>query len=204
MTDTTNPQPPAETKRDRVRRVLFEPLGFRWPRSVDGAEGARILDQIADELSYMADDRLEVLRDVMRTKGEGGSRDFWPTRAAFVNFAEMVEPRPIEDLPALLSWFGSVEGPRAMAAGTLVETFEFIAARKVPPGPRAQKLISETAAENARRLQMVEDRQRQGLPPRDGEPDWARAYRARRAWCEEVVALERAKRGHAMPSESRP
>lgn len=198
-----SPIPETETKRDRVRRLLLDPLGFRWPRGADEAEGRRKLDGIADELAYMDDDRLAALRDLLRGKGEGVARCFWPERATFIGFAELVQPRPIEDLPALLSWFGSVEGPRAIEDGTLVETFEYIRDRKVPPAhEKAAAMIRARATENARRLQLVDDRIRQDLPPRDGEPEWARGYRARRAWCEEIVRIERAKRGLPVAASS--
>lgn len=43
----------AETKRDRVRRLLLAPLGFRFPRKIDEAEGRKRLDRIADDVAVV-------------------------------------------------------------------------------------------------------------------------------------------------------
>lgn len=186
-----------ETKRARVRRILLEPLGFRFRKGVDGDEAKRALNRIADDLAYMADDRLAALRDMLATKGQGSDRNFWPDHATFIAFAEVVEPRPIEELPALLSWFGSVEGPAALAAGVLVETWQFIGRRKKPPvTPQERTMVAEAAAMNARRLTIIAERREAGWTISDEDRDWERRYLACRAHCEAIVARERAARGH--------
>ncbi len=188
---------PVETKRARVRRCLLDPLGFRFRREVDEAAQRQFLDGLADELGYMAEDRLRALADMLRPKGQGSARNLWPDRATFVAFAELVQPRPLEELPALLSWFGSVEGPRAMAAGELVEVWDYITRRKAPPySDQARKMVAEAAGEANRRLKIVEERQAAGLGVRADEVEWARRYLAARARCEAIVARERAARGH--------
>lgn len=186
-----------ETKRARVRRILLDPLGFRFRKGVDGDEAKRALNRIADDLAYMADDRLAALRDMLATKGQGSDRNFWPDHATFIAFAEVVEPRPIEELPALLSWFGSVEGPAALAAGVLVETWQFIGRRKKPPvTPQERTMVAEAAAMNARRLTIIAERREAGWTISDEDRDWERRYLACRAHCEGIVARERTARGH--------
>lgn len=186
-----------ETKRARVRRILLDPLGFRFRKGGDPEKGKRTLNRIADDLAYMADDRLAALRDMLATKGQGSDRNFWPDHATFIAFAEVVEPRPIEELPALLSWFGSVEGPAALAAGVLVETWQFIGRRKKPPvTPQERTMVAEAAAMNARRLTIIAERREAGWTISDEDRDWERRYLACRAHCEGIVARERAARGH--------
>lgn len=184
-----------ETGRDRVRRLLLDQLGFRHPRGTDDDAARRFLDRLADELGYMADDRLAVLRDMMRTHGQGSARNQWPDHASFIGWAEVVQPRPLEDLPALLRWFGSVEGPRAIAEGTLVETWEYIRMRKVPPvTQQARQLVAERAAESNRRIAILAERRAAGMSVNPADDEWGRWYLARRAACEEIVARERAAR----------
>lgn len=186
-----------EAKRARVRRLLLDPLGFRFRRTVDAAAQRKYLDGIADELGYMTEGNLKALADMMRGHGQGSDRNLWPDRASFIGFAEVVQPRPIEELPALLSWFGSVEGPRAQAAGELVEVWDYISRRKIPPyTDHARKAVSEAAGEANRRLRILAERRAADLPIAAIELDWERWYLARRAECEAIVAAERAARGH--------
>lgn len=186
-----------ETKRDRIRRLLLDPLGFRFPKAVDAEAGKKTLNRIADDLTYMSDASLAAMRDMMASKGQGSARNFWPDHASFIGFAEVVEPRPVEELPALLSWFGSVEGPAAMKAGLLVETWQFIERRKKPPVTNQERaLVSEQAAKNARRLQIIEERRRDGRTVDAEDAAWERWYLQLRIRCEEIVERERAARGH--------
>ena len=128
-----------ETNRDRVRRLLFAPLGFRWPKGVPEDRGRADLDAIADDLSYLSDADLAVLARIMRVHGDGSARCFWPPRAAFAGFAHVVRPRPMTDDPSLLRWWASVEGQRMVLDGTLVETYDYFERHRKPPvgdGPR--------------------------------------------------------------------
>jgi hypothetical protein len=187
----------AQSNRDRVRGLLFDPLSFRFPRSVDAEAAKKALNRIADDLAYLSDASLAALRDIMRTKGEGSSRNFWPDHATFIGFAEVIQRRPIEDLPALSSWFGSIEGPRAAMQGILVETFLFIADRKMPPvTDGARRQVASKAAENARRLQIIAERRAAEMAIDVGELEFERWYRDQRARCEALMRSERAKRGH--------
>lgn len=178
-----------ESRRDRVRRLLFRPLGFRRPATVTADEHAVQLDGLADELGYMSDDRLDVLRQMLQSKGQGKDRNVWPDRATVRGFAEVVQPRPLSELPGLVRWFRSVEGPRAIADGTLVETWAYFERNKTPPvsaGARAR--VIEEAAANKRRLQVIEEKVAAGFSVQTGEIEWADWYRKRRASCEAAVA----------------
>lgn len=203
MTELTTDEAPGgeaapETKRDRVRRLLLDPLGFRWPKGTDEAEGRRTLDGIADELAYMTDASLEALRGILAPKGEGSSRCFWPARATFVGFAEVVQPRPVGEIPALVRWFRSVEGPRAVAEGTLVETWSWFEKHKAPPvNDRQRAMVAERAAENRRRLTILAERRAAGLSVDPGELSFERWYRTLERSCTEIVERERAGRDAA-------
>ena len=188
---------PDRSNRDRIRDLLFNPLGFRFPRGTDAEKGKAMLNRIADDLAYLSDESLAALLAMIRTKGEGSSRCFWPPRATFLAIAEYIQPRPVEDIPALCSWFGSVEGPKAAGNGILVETFLFIEARKLPPvADGAMRQITAQARENARRLLIVDERTAAGLAIAPDELAFARWYREKLAFCQALMEAERRKRGH--------
>lgn len=185
-----------ETNRDRVRRILLNPLGFRFPKATDPERQRQLLDGLTDELGYLTDASLAVLRDMLASKGQGSARNFWPDRATFIGCAEAVQPRPLEELPALLSWLASVEGPRAIEAGTLVETIEYVERRKVPPySDQARALVAERAADNRRRLVVISERRAAGYGLAPDDIAWERWYRERQEAGEALVARELARRG---------
>lgn len=177
-----------ESKRGRVRRLLIDPLddiGFRKHGNVKVEKHKANLARVADELSYMTDAGLETLRGQLKSKGQGPSRDVWPSIATITAFAELVEPKPIEEMPELLRWFRSRAGPAARDAGTLVETYGFFHRFKKPP-VMAERQILERAQDNRRKLELYEDRIRRDVA-RPEEVSWARGYRERLAYCEDLV-----------------
>jgi hypothetical protein len=187
-----------ESNRARVRRLLLDPLGFRFPRGVDEAAQRRFLDTVADEAAHLTDADLSVVLGMLKTRGGGKDRNLWPDMATVRGFAHLVRPRPLTAEPALLRWFASVEGPRAIAEGTLVETAEYFARHHAPPvteGARAR--VRAQAEENARRLRIVAEKRAKGFPVADMEADWALDYRRRLAGWDEVVRLERDRKGAA-------
>jgi hypothetical protein len=165
-----------ETKRDRVRRILLDPLrdnGFRFKRGVSEEEACSRLNAIADDLAYMSDDGLKALRVSMRFKGEGASRTFWPSRASFIGFAEAFERSPLEEAPALLRWFASVEGPKALAGGIHVAQYLFWTRNKRPPmSPADRKAVEDHAAQIADRAMRVRDKLDRGVEPFADDTHW--------------------------------
>lgn len=152
-TDTTTK---AETKRDRVRRLLIHPLeedGFRKRKAKPDEMHHAFLNRIADNLAYMSDANLRLLQRMLVTKGEGSQKNFWPDYVTIVGWAEEIEPSPLAEDPVILSWFRSKAGPLAMEADCHVETYDFICRKKRPPMARETVYITDTA--KARREQHV-------------------------------------------------
>ncbi|MBN8291041.1 hypothetical protein JI664_03595 [Rhodobacter sp. NTK016B] len=186
----------AETNRDRVRRLLLDALGFRFPKKITEAEGRAMLDRIADELAYMTDEALATLARMLRVHGQGSARNFWPDRATFINFAHVCQPLPLEADPKLVSWFASVEGERMVQDGTLVETWDYFEAKRIPPAtPQARALVLSRAQEAARRVQIATEKQAAGWAVEPNEAAWVRAYLARRDRLIGLLDKVRAERG---------
>lgn len=179
----------AEGRRARVRRLLVDPLqaiGFRRARSVTVEDHQATLDSLCDNLGYLSDAGLVALREMLQTRGEGAARNIWPATATIYGLAELLERRPVEELPGCLRWFRSVEGPRAAAAGTLVETWSYFHRMKRPP-VHAGRELAQRAADNRRRLQIIDERAQAGVAT-DDELAWARGYRERLAYCQSLIS----------------
>lgn len=174
-----------ETKRDRVRRLLIAPLaewGFRKPGDVCAERHARFLDGLADGMAYMTDEQLVTLREFLRTKGEGKDRRGWPRLATITPLAEQIAPRPIEEIPAIASWFGSVEGPKAIEEGTLVAQFLFLTKFKRPPLTDGDwRAVRDRARGLSSDYGVRADRERRGVASEDDRQflAWYRANEAR-------------------------
>jgi len=181
-----------ETKRDRVRRLLIQPLtedfGFRRPGNITAEKHDKNMIRLCDELSYLSDEGFARLRGAMRGKGDGKGRDAWPALARVISWAELIEPRPIETMPAMLRWFRSAAGPEARAAHRLVEEFEYWENNKHPPVVLgAKRQVMEWAEKNQRRAEVIEDQIRRGVDPGADEQGWLNFYRDREAWICQLI-----------------
>lgn len=181
-----------ETQRDRVRRILIEPLteaGFRFPKGTDDEGRRKALDRIADSLAYLGDSALDTLRAALVTKGEGAARCFWPSYATIAGLAEAFQSRPIEDVPEVARWFGSAAGRAALAGDRLVAEFEFWERKKRPPLSRQETdRVAQRAREQSERAARIRDRIRRGLPPLfDVDGEWLSWYDATRRRAEALV-----------------
>lgn len=182
-----------QTKRDRVRRLLLEPLeaiGFRFQRGTDPEEARKRLDRLADDLAYMSDENLRRLFEAMRTKGEGKSRDFWPTHAAFVALAQIAQPRPLEEMPGLASWFGSEAGRQALSEGRLVEEYRWWLAKHRPPlNAQERRVVADRGGAGQSRAARLKERLGLGLPVDAVDREWLLAWQAHDAAARELVRI---------------
>lgn len=177
-----------ESKRGRIRRLLFDPLeadGFRKSGKVTAERHSVAMARLADDLAYMGDHGLATLRQMLRTKGQGRARDIWPSVATVIGFAEAIQPRPTEELPGLLRWFASVEGPKALHDGTLVETWSYFHRHKRPP-IKAKLEIARRSEHNRHKLELFRERMERGSIS-DEDADWVRRYEAKLAYCRGLV-----------------
>lgn len=188
---------PQETNRARVRRLFIDPLvkdGMRFRHHTSDEEQRRKLDQMADDLGYLADESLRVLAACMRTKGEGTNKVFWPTRISLLGFADARERMPLQDVPGLRSWFVSAAGHEAAAVpGRLIAEYVFWKDHKRPPlSDREWAGINARAADYARRIELAEDRLARGVPVNREDRNWLGRYRETEAMLRGWLAGEEA------------
>lgn len=187
-----------KNNRDRVRELLFDKLAFRHPRGTEPAKGQKFLDGIADEMSHLTASHLGALARMLVVHGAGSSRNFWPDRATFIGFAHVVCPRPLTADPKLLSWFGSVEGPKAIENGTLVETYRYFEQKRIPPvSEQAARLVRERSAENQGRVNRIKERIARGGHVGTDNMQWFGWYNDLHDRLLALVEAERARRGKA-------
>lgn len=171
-----------ETQRDRVRRLLIGPLqelGFRFKKGTTDEDAARRLATLCDDMAYLSDVALERLALALRDKGEGSARCFWPERATFIAFAQMAQPRPIEDMPGLASWFASAAGAAARDGDRLVAEYRWWLMKHRPPMNDSERArISERATEWRSKAERLRDRITRGVRLDYQDEGWLQAYDA--------------------------
>jgi len=180
-----------ESKRDRVRRLLIAPLqadGFRFRKNVAVEKVQGKLDQLADDLGYLSDAALADLRVSLRTKGAGADKCFWPERVTVLALAQARQPRPLEELPGILSWFASAAGREALLVDRLVAEYQFWTRSTRPPLNDGEwRGVEAKAAEMRSRLDLLEDRERRGVLRDEADGRWLDGYRKRRAYVAGLV-----------------
>lgn len=158
-----------DTQRERVRRLVLRPLaesGMRFPVRTEASRAADTLNRICDELSYASDDTLRAVQAWARANGDGSQRCFFPPVVGFIGTAHAYQPRALEEIPVIASWFGSRAGPAARDAGRLVAEFLFLQKYLRPPtSDRERALVDSKAAEHGRRLELATDRIQRGVDP---------------------------------------
>lgn len=190
-----------ETKRDRVRRFLIEPAqdkGMRFPKRMPEAEQRKVLDRLCDSLSYMTDEALQALAAWAVRHGDGSDRSFWPPVVGLISMAEAYQPRALEEVPGVASWFGSRAGPAARAEGRLVAEFLWWQKHKRPPlDDRERKLITDKAATLGRDVQLADEAIERGVEPGPETRRFLQWYRSLEGRADALVQAGEAKRAGA-------
>lgn len=145
---------------------------------------------LAERLGYMSGDGLRLLAETIIESWPG--RD-WPTEKFFLQAARNIEKPPSTDNRAL-SWLGSIEGPKAVMRGDLVEVYRFICANRRPPYAWEGQGIAEEARANARQLVIIAEMEAGQAGARPDQRLWRDRYLADRAEAMALVEQGNAKR----------
>ncbi|MFW2541519.1 hypothetical protein ACN2XU_02675 [Primorskyibacter sp. 2E107] len=158
----------AETKRDRVRRILITPLlraGMRKQTRQKADEYADMLVRLADKLAYLDEQHLRGLAAFATRWAKGKARNEWPDEVTLVSRAYELQSPPPRKCDYVVSVMRSKAGELARSHGYHVELFT--AARSF--GPPFSKLDLSRIANEARRNRAELDRVR-GLADRGAVP----------------------------------
>lgn len=148
---------PAEA-RARVETVLLARLrsaGYRKPKGL--AQGDFDLGQaaLADRLAYLTRDNLETLAESIV---DAAPLPNFPPERWVLDLAKSLQPPPPRASRLLSSWLASVEGPKAVARGDLVQLYRYLRDKKVPPSDWDRKGITEQARRDDHDLILWRDR----------------------------------------------
>ncbi|MGH1447420.1 MAG: hypothetical protein ACRBBO_15405 [Cognatishimia sp.] len=155
-----------ETKRDRVRRLLINPLeasGMRKQTRMKEPDYSEMLIRLADKLSYLPDLMLEGLVTWCTRHAKGKERNQWPDEVAILSQAMSLQPPPPRSCPYVVSVLRSQAGDRAEMMGYLTELF--MAAKKYGPPFSKMNLdrLAREAQENSAEVAKVQDAIRRGV-----------------------------------------
>lgn len=185
-----------ETKRDRVRRLLINPLtatGMRKQSRMKEPEFAEMLIRLADKLSYLPDLTLEGLVAWCTKNARGKERNQWPDEVAIVSQAMSLQPPPARSCPYVVSVLRSKAGDRAAEMGYLTELY--MAARNY--GPPFSKLnlqrIAREAQANLAELEKVQSSVTRGVATLERQ-QWLNWYLRHQS---EALEIRSAKEGNA-------
>lgn len=148
----------AETKRDRVRRLLIKPLldaGMKKQTRMPAGDYLEFQVRLADKLSYLPDIHLRGLVVQVMRMAKGPERNQWPDEVSITNWAHDLQVPPPRKHPFAISVLRSRAGKRARDLGYHAELL--IALRKSGPPFSKYDLrrMPEEARENREELDRV-------------------------------------------------
>ena len=149
--------------------------GLQRPRGMTEDAFNQMMRRLVRGLSYLSLPSIETLADQVMDAAAGQKRNQWPSELMIRQMAQALEQRPLEYRPIVASWLGSVEGPRAIAGGYLVEMLRWLRAHSRPILPYDLRSIHEQANENRRRRQIITERRRAG-DDREEDRAWLLEY----------------------------
>jgi hypothetical protein len=146
----------------------LEAAGMTRPRrmGVEAFEAGK--KHLTERLAYMSVENLQVLADALI---DTAASNEWPSEIVMMQLARGIQTPPPAQSRALTSWLASVEGPKAVAGGYLVDLFRFIRHRLRPPTPFEMREIGERAREHDRRRQIIQEKIRAEMAT-DDDRNW--------------------------------
>lgn len=156
-----------KARRDRVRRVLIEPLldmGLRKPKARSAEDQAAFLARVERRLAYLGEGHLATLVEVVARNGDGAQHNVWPAEASIVAWAAILEPPPDEDSRLVRSYLGSAAGVRAWgeAPAVAVALRRYLREHGRPPRECDWAGIREQARRWVAEMQRIDERRREG------------------------------------------
>ncbi len=188
-----------KTGRAMVRDLLLAPLeqaGLRRGHGITQEAHAARLERIVTALAYMSAPNLITLASLVASNAQGGYKDSWPPEVAVINWGHSLQAPPLRKHSIMTSWLASVEGPKAQAAGHLVELFRHLRRTLLPPTPYQRRQIEAESDTNRRALARYRERMDADTANVD-ERAWVAAYLRDRASAEAIVAQGAAHRAEA-------
>ena len=114
--DQTEEHETQRVRRERVRRLLIDPLvarGLRKRKGVSAEDHALFLERVERRLAYLPEHHLATLVEVLERNADGANRTCWPGEASIVAWAAGLMPPPDANSRLVRSFLASAAGLRA-------------------------------------------------------------------------------------------
>lgn len=147
-----------EAGRAVVRKHLIERLhaaGMVKPRKLGAEAFAQSQKFLERQLAYMSADNVMTLAETLIDNAVGSE---WPSEVVIRAMAKDLQKPPVTQSRLMSSWLASVEGPKAVAAGYLVELYRYLRRHNKPPAAFDLRRIAEEADANQRHATIVRER----------------------------------------------
>lgn len=180
---------PTISNRERVRRVLIQPLcdwGMVRASRVTLADHDAMLARLVDGLAYMTDANLRGLLEVVTRHAGGPERKCWPAEITVRAWASKLQPRPWRENAYVHSVMRSAMGRNARALGYHVELF--LLAKDIGPPPSRYQLnkLLDRSKDAQRKRERVEAQVARGTAVLD-DVRWLEWYVAAEAACLSII-----------------
>lgn len=180
--------------RARVKEHLWDRLdqaGLQRPKGMTIEAYTGMQARLADRLAYMLPENLATLAEIVIDNPAPRGR-CW-SEVLLLGEAKALQTPPVTDLPIVTSWLASIEGPAALAGGFAVELFRHLRRTGRPPRPYDLTRIREEAANNARQIELVSNRQVRDVASAEDKA-WLEAYRRDHERVRQIIAEGQARR----------
>lgn len=172
--------------RARVDALLFEPLsGLARKRGVSAEKHEKSLDRLRGWLSYMSDDNLRAMRDLIARHAVKG---VWPEEGLIRHWSMTLQCPPPRDCAYARSLIKSAMGRQAMAEGWAVELFQIAKKLGPPPGKYIISRLKQDADSNRHKRRVIRENIEAGRATPD-EKRWLESWHAELA---EIEAIQSA------------
>lgn len=178
-----------KTGRAAVRAYLIEPLnllGLMRPKGTTIEAHKAQLSALQDRLAYLGRDNLIILKQAIEANPVGPNMDHWPAGVVILKWASEIQAPPNEEPPIVLSWLRSVEGPKAVDGGFVVELRGWLRRNKRPPGAYVCSQLQERAQTNRTRVQRI-DYDMDRCEASEEDMAWRAGYQKAMAECLAIV-----------------
>ncbi|MFN4102691.1 MAG: hypothetical protein ACK4GT_23260, partial [Pararhodobacter sp.] len=158
--------------RARVETLLMQPLaGLARKRGVGAEAHDKALARLRDWLSYMSDDNLRAMVDLIARHAVKG---VWPDEGLIRSWAMALQCPPPRDSAYAQSLIRSAMGRQAMAEGWAVELFQIARKLGPPPGKYIIMRLRQEADSNRHRRRVIRENIEAGRAT-PAERDWLAA-----------------------------
>lgn len=175
--------------KQRVRKNLINPLvsrGMVRKRGRSVEEHDKMLVSLEARLSYMSEERLAVLAEVVERYADGPKKNIWPAEVSITNLARRLQESPASASRLVRSYLQSGAGDAAKSGGYLVELFSYLKKMGMPPNKYSFSHIRQQSEDNKRRRMAIERDRKEG---RESPSDmaWLQGYMDTRRRCLDII-----------------